>query len=243
MKPDELRTAFAELPALAESDDFWTVRRAGLRLNAAREPIEQFLTWPGVVGTMFVAQPEYVEPEWAELAAADAGRWGRVTADEYGGAPNTNLIHQAYHLHQWERASGRNVAALSSIVEVGGGYGALAVVARRAGFNGGYTIYDLPEVSLLQRFYLAAQGVAAECLSAPAGPIRADLFVALFSMSEMSLAQQAPYLDGLQAAHHLIGAQANAWQGEVTSAPLDARFGGGRRVGIDHQTNRYYLIG
>lgn len=242
MNAAAVRTAMADLPPLLENGDFWATRQAGLRLNALREPIEQFLTWPGVVGTMFVAQPEYVQPEWDELQDADAGRWGRVTAGEYGGAPNTNLIHQAYHLHQWERASGRNVAALDSIIEVGGGYGALAVVARRAGFVGQYTIYDLPEVSLLQRFYLAQMGAAAECLSRPTGPLAADLFVALFSMSEMSLAQQAPYLTGLQARHHLIGAQANGWQGEDTYVALDERFGGQRML-IDHQTNRYYLIG
>lgn len=243
MNASAVRAAFAALPPLTASDDFWTVRRAGLRVNVANEPLEGFLRWPSIVGTMFVAQPEYVEPEWAALLAADPARWTAATSGEFGGAPNTNLIHQAYHLHAWETATGRNVAELRSIVEIGGGYGALARVARRAGFTGTYTIYDLPEVSLLQRYYLAECGVAAECRSEWAGPIVTDLFVALFSMSEMSIAQQAPYLAGLQAAHYLLGLQAPDWQGEDTGRLLEGRFGGGERVGIDHQTARYYLIG
>jgi len=243
MNAEQVRAAFAALPDLPASDDFWDVRRAGLRLNAAREPLEAFLTWPAIVGTMFVGQPEWVLPELTALEQADAARWGAVTAGEYGGAPNTNLIHQAYHLHQWERATGVCVSQLGSIVEVGGGYGALAVVARRAGFAGRYTIYDLPELSLLQSYYLAQMGAAAECRSELNGTLKADLLVAIYSLSETTAATVAAYLDAIHPAHYLIGLKRGPWQGEDLNLMIERRFPWSRVVDMPHDPGSYYLMG
>jgi len=70
-----------------------------------------------------------------------------------------NMVHQAYHLMQWERIAGVEVGSLDSIVEFGEGYGAMARLISRLGFKGEYTIYDLPEMSILQRYYLSNVGV------------------------------------------------------------------------------------
>lgn len=243
MNAAEVREAFFDLPELPLSEDFWTVRRAGLRVNAAREPIEKFLSWPSIVGTMFVAQPEYIQPEWEALMAADRERWAAVTAVEYGGAPHTNLIHQAYHLHLWERATGLGIAQIESIIEVGGGYGALALVCRRAGFNGRYTIYDLPEISLLQQFYLAQMGVAADFGSALEAPQTADLLVAIYSLSETNAATVAHYLDHLSTPHYLVGLKDADWQGERLDKLIDKRFEQGNRYVVPHDPGSYFWIG
>lgn len=240
MNADGVRHAFGQLPDIAALDDFWTTRQLGLRVNVMHERVEQFLTWPSIVGTMFVAQPEFIEPELAELLDADAPRWQAATAGEYGGAPNTNLIHQAYHLYQWERASGRRVSELGSIIEIGGGYGALALVAWRAGFRGSYRIYDLAELSILQAFYLSEMGVPAECLSAIDAPLRTDLLVAIYSLSETNARTVDRYLKYIRFDHFLIGLKHGPWQGQDLNLILDESFGHGRRSAAPHDSGAYY---
>lgn len=132
------------------------------------------------------AQLDYLQPDWQ--------RWGPVVADPTCEANQRNLINQAYHLKLWEDTTGRRVSDLTSIVEFGGGYGALALVARRAGFAGWYTIQDLPEFQLLQRWWLPRQGV--EKVSWASGPaqLEADLFIGIYSLSEVPPAERARWL-------------------------------------------------
>lgn len=240
MNADAVRDAFEQLPDLYAPDDFWTTRQLGLRINVLHENVEQFLSWPSIVGTMFVAQPEFIEPELAELLTADAPRWQAVVENEYNGAPNTNLIHQAYHLFQWERATGLRVSDLTNIVEIGGGYGALALVCHRAGFRGAYRIYDLPELSILQAFYLSEMGVPAECLSDFPAPLRADLLVAIYSLSETNTATVANYLANIQSEHFLIGLKHGPWQGQDLNVILDGHFGHGAMSNAPHDSGSYY---
>jgi hypothetical protein len=97
-----------------------------------------------------------------------------------------NLIHQAYHLTQWEQATGKRIEHLNTIVEFGAGYGAMALLCRRLGFEGQYIIYDLPEFSLLQEYYLSQFGMIDKMEWNPAEkPKDADLFMALYSISEV----------------------------------------------------------
>ncbi len=225
--------------------DFWTLKREAMRHHLVTEPLEQFPQWSTIVATMFVGPTAYMPLEWAALRADDAPRWERAIGAEINGYPNTNLAHQAYHLLQWERHTGLRVEQLSRIVEVGGGYGACARVCRALGFTGAYVIYDLPEMVELQRYYLDRCGVAAECRDVFSGGEQADLLVGLFSLSEMSIAEQARYLGGIDAPHFLAGLHDAPWQGVDTHAPLDSYFGGrgGQRVEIPHIAGRYYLIG
>ena len=69
------------------------------------------------------------------------------------------MIFQAYHLCRFEEATGRPLASMPLIVEFGGGYGRLCQLAHDLGFRGTYVIFDLPEVAVLQRFYLRHVGI------------------------------------------------------------------------------------
>lgn len=245
MNADAVRSAFNQLPALYAPDDFWTERQLGLRVNVRHEQVEQFLSWPSIVGTMFVAQPEFIEPELAELLAADAPRWQAVIGPEYSGYPNTNLIHQAYHLFQWERATGLRVSDLGSIVEIGGGYGALALVCHRAGFRGTYRIYDLPELSILQSFYLSEMGVPCQCVSDTGFKYRiehitTDLLVAIYSLSETDSLTVDMYLKYIRTDHFLIGLKHGPWQGQDLNVILDGHFGHGAYSNAPHDSGSYY---
>ena len=66
---------------------------------------------------------------------------------------SNNLLHHAYNLLQLDLHT--PLHKLPTILEFGGGYGSTARLAFRLGFQGTYLIFDLPEFSALQRFYLS----------------------------------------------------------------------------------------
>ena len=71
-----------------------------------------------------------------------------------------NRIRQVYLLKQgFEYAEINNVDA---VIEIGGGYGSLISVMQNINKNIEYTIYDLPEVNLLQYYYLKSQNISCE---------------------------------------------------------------------------------
>jgi len=71
-----------------------------------------------------------------------------------------NLIHHAYHMAMFEERTGTRINNRDIIFEFGGGYGSLCRLIHQLGFKGTYIIYDLPEFSALQRYYLESLGVS-----------------------------------------------------------------------------------
>jgi len=78
---------------------------------------------------------------------------GRPPVFEFN-ATNTNadLIKHAYAAH---RIKEMKFKPTDAILEIGGGFGALAMLVYRAGYTN-YTIIDLPVVGSIQHFYLAS---------------------------------------------------------------------------------------
>jgi hypothetical protein len=54
---------------------------------------------------------------------------------------------------------GRKINAFKRIVEFGGGYGGFTRLVQRLGFRGRHVIFDLPEFSALQRYFLRSVNV------------------------------------------------------------------------------------
>jgi hypothetical protein len=115
-------------------------------------------------------------------------------------------------LLQLELHAGVRLEHLSSILEFGGGYGSTARLAFRLGFRGNYVIYDLPEFSALQRFYLHTLGFpvgsAIQCVTSLhdlrnllANPC---LFLATWSFSETPIGFRGDFLPFLLSARHLL---------------------------------------
>lgn len=211
MNSDELRAAFLALSPLAGEQPAytWHKHRAMLRQHVANDRPEEMLRWSTVTATMFVGTGAVFSP--IELARLTPRYLGVIaepwvgSPEPYNGWTSGNLIHQAYHLMQWEEATGQRVETLDTIVEIGGGYGALALLCARLGFAGRYIIADLPESQLLQRYYLANCGVSGVWWCDLQGlPWQADLLVALYSITEMELADRWAVLDRVSAAHVLM---------------------------------------
>ena len=261
MNANELKDAFRSLPAMpkmspAHTWEFW---RYDLRQNVMNNDPEKFLTWPGLVGTMFVGNAPYIDYEAECLGDALV----EVIAEPGFGSPalydvpfvwsadfksSGNLIHQAYHIQQWEEhRTSKEIQDCDIIVEIGGGYGAMALLVHRLGFKGRYIIYDLPEFSLLQQYYLSNVGVTGvEFITQFPNEIDCDLLIGLFSLGEMPLETRSMILAQCHAKSFLMA--------------YSARWGGYDNIGwgnelmkrkgylwnqwnIGHLPNCWYLVG
>lgn len=224
-------------------DTFWGNRQMELIDHLLTTDVNQFLTWPEIVGTMFVgdakiARVEYdalkESPDWERwyeaIRESDIGTPARLPYDTY---TSGNLVHQAYHVMRWQNATGRALSDLSAIVEIGAGYGALALLARRLGFTGTYTIIDLPAFSLLQRYYLAQFGLEADWRTEGAGLV-ADLVVGLWSLSEMTPTDQHTALEGIEAGGYLV-----AGCGELNIPTIEQA---SQREAIEHLPPNWYWL-
>jgi hypothetical protein len=130
-----------------------------------------FLNWDMISRTMVVGNADYVReeldflknlPDWNE-------RWENALQESIVGHPtyyddfpssSGNLIHQAYHLAQFEKLTGIDIGQASFIFEFGGGYGSMCRLVHSLNFKGRYVIFDLPPLSALQLFFLNMNGIS-----------------------------------------------------------------------------------
>lgn len=216
MTPAELRAAMLKLPEPVTElkPPMWEYWRRDLwkRVTDGENPAE-FWTWPCVyhpllnnhwlhlmkceldkLSSSFILTEEVVPPV--------NGAFDYIPETPY----SATLTHQLYHVHQWEKTTGQIISDLSTIVEFGAGYGALALLVHRLGFKGAYYIIDLPEFSLLQQYYLSNTGEAVnvkwskDCKDI----LDVDLFVALYSLSETPYEMRDEYLSNIPAKSHLF---------------------------------------
>ncbi len=81
----------------------------------------------------------------------DAPLIGRPNVCILGGIPTTpDLVRHAYVVHRLREIG---LKPDDAILEIGGGFGVVALLAYRAGFRN-YTIIDLPLVNAIQAYYL-----------------------------------------------------------------------------------------
>jgi hypothetical protein len=101
---------------------------------------------------------------------------------------------------------------MNSIYEFGCGYGAMALVARRAGFFGDYHVHDFPELLLLTVYYLGNLGVDNIHFEDRIQPLNVDLFIACFSLSEVRTGLRREVLEKVHADNYLFAFQGH-WDG------------------------------
>ena len=94
----------------------------------------------------------------------------------------------------FESLSGIEVSSLDTVLELGGGYGCMRRAMGNLGFNGRYTIFDLPVLLALQEFYTSStSGRKTEFIDSVVGfiPDGKSLCVGMWSLSEMPLGVRA----------------------------------------------------
>ena len=136
----------------------------------AREDPRAFLRWPTIAKAMFVSNQPYLSLELLSLRSRRdwRHRWRPALRESPVGHPlpfwalpwsSGNLIHHAYHLAQFEARTGQAAEQFPAVFEFGGGYGSMCRLFHQLGFSGRYVIYDLPQFSALQAFYLGSLGL------------------------------------------------------------------------------------
>lgn len=203
MNESQLKQRMSDLPKPPEGimPPYWDAWRLNLWQHIVNgDNPKRFWEWPCVYHTMLVAH--WVKSVDYELSRI-SNRLAKTCSiphfgpdDDLTGYPglSMNLIHQAYHIQQWEQTTGKHINQLDTIVEFGGGYGAMALLCHRLGFSGKYVIYDLPEFSLLQEYYLSQFGLLDKVSWNPAKnpkPQDIDLYIGLYSLSEIPIEDRA----------------------------------------------------
>lgn len=148
---------------------YWEDKQAALKERIKAGNLSNFLRWAEIGITMHVGNFPFVDYEYQQLVSApDAARWLAAIEESPIGQPHPyhndfrtsgNLVHQAYHLLRWETVTGKKVQDLYSIYEIGAGYGAMCRLIHRLGFTGDYYIADLPELRIIQQYYLYSNDI------------------------------------------------------------------------------------
>lgn len=212
MNATEFRQRMAALPepVTDKRPPFWEAWRWDLWRRAQIDDPHNFTLWPCVYHTMLVEH--WPQPILYEFEAVRD--FLPVLSIEFSRAEYNNLIHQAYHIHQWQQATGRRIDQLGTIVEFGGGYGAMRLLCHRLGFKGRYIIYDLPEFSLLQEWYLSQYGPETEW-NPKREPKDVDLFMALYSLSEVEPGQRNDMIPKAKSYLFLYSGKWEEWDNDV----------------------------
>jgi hypothetical protein len=121
-----------------------------------------FLDWDVIRSTMF-HDSQFVEFEFLKKShywdtiqeGLKESSVGNPPPYRYYPKSSGNLIHHMYSLINFLNFFKLNFSDISGeVFEFGGGYGSFCRLFYNLGFSGNYTIFDQPEFSVLQEFYL-----------------------------------------------------------------------------------------
>jgi len=142
-------------------EEEWLIYLSIIRKKLIKKDPRFFLDWEEMAHTMFHkarnVELEYLkrQPSWKTWKKAlKESKIGNPK--KYPEMPSTsgNLIHHAYSLSQLLDRHNINLNKIKHIFEFGGGYGSMARLIYQLEFNGIYTIFDLPEFTFLQEYFL-----------------------------------------------------------------------------------------
>jgi hypothetical protein len=140
--------------------DFWTRKRLELFENVKNKDPRAFTRWE-VMYPMFFS-PDPLELDYLKSSSSwklyedvlEEDRIGCPTPFHEFPSSSGNLIHHLYTLHRFIEESRTDLSSMHSIFEFGGGYGSFCRLCYKMGFRGSYYIFDLPEYSLMQSYFL-----------------------------------------------------------------------------------------
>ena len=240
----------------------WDMFSREIDYYASRYDLCTFMQWPPIAKSM-VVDSRFVDIELAELqSSAHWPRFSDALVDRVVGMPRpypplpystANLVHHAYHLHRFEAAFAR-LDRNATVLEFGGGYGSMCrLIANYAGFDR-YLIYDLPALSAIQRYFLAAALDAEACAAVEyvtateeLADLEPDLFISTWGLSEVPLALRKVFEPIIARSRHVL----IAYQADIDGIDNQEYFRAlsattGHRVAISeiaHKRRNFYLLG
>jgi putative sugar O-methyltransferase len=252
--------AAKQLPSYSEgTSNHWNMVRTDIKNKIINDNLDNFLNWYNVKETMVVTSQTLAEYEYNILKSSP--RWNLYQEAIKGLTPgnpipskvypesNNNAIHQLYHLHMYESKYGP-IENVSRIVEFGGGYGCLCSIIKRLGFKGLYTIIDLPEFHLLQKYYLNSLGIYDVVQTTTPNTMLFEdaTFFAFWSLSETEIGFRINFIDTyLPKLNNFLMAYQVSYEGQDNIQSFDRikayipfDFS---EVHLEHIPQNYYLFG
>ena len=208
-----------------EGKETWDDNAKSLKWMLENKPIEGFKGWDVVKKAMIVGNEKWID---VERKVIEDGGWLEYCDD------NTE-IHQAYHLE----SNAKSINHIRGVIEIGGGYGAMAKVCLSAWPHEHYTIFDIPESCELQKYFLSGykdiQWNPAEIN--PEG----SLGLAMWSLSELPLDKRGRYIELLKGCKSYIIAFQKKFDGIDNVKYFRDNLGGDVRE-IKHLPGSYYMV-
>lgn len=185
--------------------DTWSVHQKNMIEHMKVGNPDKPWEWSTVVATMYVGRCKMTDYELVETTKAGLDTLFQDEPDA------SNLNHQRYHFWQWEKLNKIPISSLKTIVEFGGGYGAMALVANKLGFRGHYYIVDYPCMKLLQEYHLGRREIKCK-LKFGSIPTDPDLMISLHALSETSTSVRNSFLAKIRPRAYLLSYMRN-WLG------------------------------
>jgi hypothetical protein len=197
----------------------WQFRQYHLMENLVRDGgLDKFLTWPTVLEALYTGytpaaakERAYLPKQYTYLAAdfPYPPPPGRLSPE---GASGTYLKQMfVAHLLEKHILPYGGWHGVDSVFEVGGGYGALAIVLRRLGMKGEHAVLDFRALHIIRNWYLENAGIFTENWQ-QVEPMEVDVLMAVHSMCEMSIDARMDVLNNVRAQYYAFSITKN-WDG------------------------------
>ena len=194
----------------------WEENRKELRRAILEDNVYDFLNWSVIKNTMIFEAPktEYLDVI-KNTMLAEALRETKIGNPKpyyLDLSTSGNLIHNAYSVSKL--FSKCSLKDFFKVVEFGGGYGSMCRLFRNMNYLNKYIIFDLPEFSALQNFYLDYIGTEFTnntVFTSNKNDFKSQnsgcLLIATWSLSEMPLILREKLLEQLKFDYCLIAFQ------------------------------------
>lgn len=233
----------------------WEKNRREIRKQILEKNVADFLNWEVIQKTMSFEAPrteyEDIEKNSLIMKSIKESKIGNPKPYYLNTLTSGNLIHHAYSLNQFLKEFSLN--DIERVVEFGGGYGSMCRLIRNIGYENEYLIFDLPEFSSLQEFFLNSintEYTKNTVLTGDMDKLNSDkktLFIATWSFSEMPLVLREELLNNLNFNYCLIAFQSDfdgidnvEYFKNFTSLYANIEF---KISPIKHLPGHFYLIG
>jgi len=199
----------ASLPKTAKRFT-WKFRQIDLMKQAAGGGIDNFLSWPIVSESLYAGYTPISEGERRLLP----GRYCNLAIDHRSPPPPLPLSPEgasgtyikqvllAYALQRFILPP-FGWPSIKTVYEVGGGYGAMAVVLRRMAFSGEHFVLDFPALHLIREWYLADLSIRTKSVT-EVESTDVDVLIASHSLCEIDTGYRAEILGKVRAKHYVF---------------------------------------
>ena len=234
----------------------WENNRKEIRKAIIKGDLSDFINWDVIQRTMFFEAPriEYETVMCNSLlsTAINESKVGNPKRYYLNMSTSGNLIHHAYSISHL--LNNCDILDFNKVIELGGGYGSMCRLFRNMNYFGKYIIYDLPEFSALQKFYLSSVDTKYTdntIFSSDMNKLNDDnisaLFIATWSFSEMPIELREQLLNYMIFDYCIIAFQEEF--DDIDNIDYFNKFMKKYKhinfniIPIEHLRNHYYLVG